>query len=154
MGSTPIIRSITCRGIGAAKETGMNRHHSFFLCLHGSRHCTSLNYGTVRNDVALRFTTLTADKSADDSHHSLHDLFHARSFRKYGLRLCGAVGTVRNDVALRFTTLTADKSADDSHHSLHDLFQVRSFRKYGLRLCGAVGAVRNDVSQRQRRHVV
>ena len=35
--TTPIIRSITCRGIGAAKETGMNRHHSFFLCLHGSR---------------------------------------------------------------------------------------------------------------------
>ena len=36
--TTPIIRSITCRGIGAAKETGMNRHHSFFLCFHGSRH--------------------------------------------------------------------------------------------------------------------
>lgn len=36
--TTLIIRSITCRGIGAAKETGMNRHHSFFLCLHGSRH--------------------------------------------------------------------------------------------------------------------
>ena len=36
--TTPIIRSIMCRGIGAAKETGMNRYHSFFLCLHGSRH--------------------------------------------------------------------------------------------------------------------